>query len=177
MSRGTAAYPGVCRRAPYGRGAPARRRAGAAAAALLPVVLLAAAGCGGAAGAAGDESAGALTVMTWAPAGTGSTDRPGVTALAEQIGRDVNAKGGRVGQQLKVLTCNEHNTAAGAAACAHQAVDAHAIAVIGSYSQFGDTFMPVLGAAKHPLPRRVRCLRGGVQQSAVLSGGAGGTRP
>ncbi|GAA1199386.1 ABC transporter substrate-binding protein [Kitasatospora gansuensis] len=129
---------------------PPPRRAGAAAAALLPVVLLAAAGCGGAAGAAGDESAGALTVMTWAPAGTGSTDRPGVTALAEQIGRDVNAKGGRAGRQLKVLTCNEHNTAAGAAACAHQAVDAHAIAVIGSYSQFGDTFMPVLGAAGIP---------------------------
>ncbi|WP_369825191.1 ABC transporter substrate-binding protein, partial [Kitasatospora sp. Root107] len=73
-----------------------------------------------------------------------------MTALAEAIGREVNAKGGRAGRKLKVLTCNEHNTAAGVTGCAQQAVAAHAIAVIGSYSQFGDTFMPILGAAGIP---------------------------
>ncbi|MQS13614.1 ABC transporter substrate-binding protein [Streptomyces kaniharaensis] len=128
-----------------------RRRpiaAAVCAAALLPA-LLSASACGGAA----DASTGAddLTVMTWAPAGTGSADRPGMTALAEAIGRDINLKGGLNGRRLRVLTCNEHNTAEGAKACAQQAADAGAIAVLGSYSQYGDDFMPVLERAGIPL--------------------------
>uniref|UniRef100_UPI00068A034B ABC transporter substrate-binding protein n=1 Tax=Kitasatospora sp. MBT63 TaxID=1444768 RepID=UPI00068A034B len=127
----------------------ARRRAAAlaAAAALLPA-LLATTACGGPAGASDGD--GQLTVMTWAPSGTGSADRPGVTALAEEIAREVNAKGGPAGHRLKVLTCNEHNSAAGVTDCAHQAIAAHAVAVIGSYSQYGDTFMPLLEEAGIP---------------------------
>ncbi|MFD0529535.1 hypothetical protein ACFQ1I_26060 [Kitasatospora arboriphila] len=69
-----------------------RRRAGvlAAAAALVPAVFATSA-CGGPADAA--SASGDLTVMTWAPADTGSADRPGMTALAEAIGREINAKG------------------------------------------------------------------------------------
>ncbi|MBV6698573.1 ABC transporter substrate-binding protein [Kitasatospora aureofaciens] len=131
----------------------ARRRrrpiaAAATAAALLPT-LFSASACGGPADAS--ATTGDLTVMTWAPAGTGSADRPGMTALAEAIGRDVNLKGGLNGRRLKVLTCNEHNTAEGAKSCAQQAVDAKAVAVIGSYSQYGDDFMPVLERAGIPL--------------------------
>ncbi|MFD0272775.1 ABC transporter substrate-binding protein [Kitasatospora sp. NPDC127111] len=128
-----------------------RRRPIAAAAtvvALLPTLFTASA-CGGPADAATND--GDLTVMTWAPSGTGSADRPGMTALAEAIGRDVNAKGGLNGRRIHVLTCNEHNTADGATACAQQAVDAKAVAVIGSYSQYGDRFMPVLERAGIPL--------------------------
>jgi len=122
-------------------------RAGAVvmALALLPVLLTASA-CGGSADAAGGDYA----VMTWSPSGTGSADRPGVTALAEAIGRDVNAKGGLNGRKLRVLTCNEHNTVDGATACVRQAVDAKVIAVIGSYSQYGDSFMPALESAGIP---------------------------
>ncbi|MFG2909870.1 ABC transporter substrate-binding protein [Kitasatospora sp. NPDC048286] len=89
--------------------------------------------------------------MTWAPAGTGSADRPGMTALASAIGQDVNTKGGLDGHRLRVITCNEHNTPDGARACAQQAVDAKAVAVIGSYSQWGEAFMPVLERAGIPL--------------------------
>ncbi|MER6398036.1 ABC transporter substrate-binding protein [Kitasatospora sp. NPDC059973] len=116
--------------------------------ALLPT-LFSASACGGPADAATGK--GELTVMTWAPSGTGTADRPGMTALAEAIGRDLNAKGGLNGRPLRVLTCNEHNTADGAAACAQQAVDAKAVAVLGSYSQYGDSFMPVLERAGIPL--------------------------
>ncbi|MEV6971862.1 ABC transporter substrate-binding protein [Kitasatospora sp. NPDC093806] len=128
-----------------------RRRpiaAAATAAALLPT-LFSASACGGPADAA--TGSGDLTVMTWAPSGTGSTDRPGMTALAEAIGRDINVKGGLNGRRLQVITCNEHNTSEGAKACAQQAVDAKAVAVLGSYSQFGDDFMPVLERAGIPL--------------------------
>ncbi|MCX4687274.1 ABC transporter substrate-binding protein [Kitasatospora purpeofusca] len=120
----------------------------ATAAALLPT-LFSASACGGPADAA--SNGGDLTVMTWAPSGTGSADRPGMTALAEAIGKDLNVKGGLGGRRLNVITCNEHNTGDGARACAQQAVDAKAVAVLGSYSQFGDDFMPVLERAGIPL--------------------------
>ncbi|WP_224284991.1 ABC transporter substrate-binding protein [Streptomyces sp. LS1784] len=128
-----------------------RRRpiaAAVTAAALLPT-LFSASACGGPADAStsGDD----LTVMTWAPSGTASADRPGMTALASAIGQDVNTKGALFGHRLRVLTCNEHNTAEGARACAQQAVDAKAVAVIGSYSQWGEAFMPVLERAGIPL--------------------------
>ncbi|MER5637517.1 ABC transporter substrate-binding protein [Kitasatospora sp. NPDC002227] len=123
-----------------------RRRALAlaAAAALLPALLSA---CGGAADAAGS---GEVSVMTWAPADTGSTDRPGMTDLAEAVGRELAEKGGLAGHPVHILTCNDHNTADGATDCARQAVDAHVIAVAGSYSQYGTSFMPLLETAGIP---------------------------
>ncbi|WP_035791720.1 ABC transporter substrate-binding protein [Kitasatospora mediocidica] len=115
-----------------------------AAIALLPA-LLAASGCAGSAGATGAD----YTVMTWAPSGTGAFDRPGVTAVAEAIGRDVNTKG-LGGHRLRVITCNEHNTVDGGTACVRQAVDNKVIAVIGSYSLNSDSLLPGLEAARIP---------------------------
>ena len=133
---------------PGGRRRSGRPAATAAATLALLPALFAASACGGPADAS--TGGGELTVMTWSPAGTGSTDRPGMTAVAEAIGRDINAKGGLAGHRVRVLTCNEHNGAAEAAACAQQAVDAKAIAVVGSYSQYGDSFMSILERASIP---------------------------
>jgi ABC-type branched-subunit amino acid transport system substrate-binding protein len=82
--------------------------------------------------------------MTWAPSGTGGADRPGMTALAEAIGNRVNAQGGISGRRLRVLTCNERDTAEGAAECTRRAVDARVAAVVGSYTQHGSSVFPVL---------------------------------
>lgn len=109
--------------------------------ALAAPAALGAAGCGGPADAATSAD---ITVMTWSPSDSGAADRPGMTALAQAIGRQVNATGGIAGHKLHVLTCNEHNTEAGADACVQQAVDAHVVAVVGSYSQWGDDILPVL---------------------------------
>ncbi|MGA5818343.1 ABC transporter substrate-binding protein [Kitasatospora sp. NPDC094028] len=128
-----------------------RRRPAIAAAvstAVLFPTLFSASACGGPADASTSSD---LVVMTWAPSGTGAADRPGMTELADAIGKDVNLKGGLNGRRLRVITCNEHNRSEGAKACAQQAVDAKAVAVIGSYSQFGDDFMPVLERAGIPL--------------------------
>ncbi|MDH6136818.1 ABC-type branched-subunit amino acid transport system substrate-binding protein [Kitasatospora sp. MAA4] len=122
-----------------------RPRSAIAAIALLPA-LLASAGCGDSANATSTD----YTVMTWAPSGTGAFDRPGVTALAEAIGRDVNAKGGLNGHHLRVVTCNEHNTVDGGTACVKQAVDDKVIAVIGSYSLNSESLLPGLEAARIP---------------------------
>ncbi|WHM38168.1 ABC transporter substrate-binding protein [Streptomyces sp. BPTC-684] len=91
-----------------------------------------------------------VTVMTWAPDSTRATNMPGMPSMAQAYARWVNANGGIDGHKLQVLTCNEHNTATGAAECARRAVKEHAVAVVGSYSQHGRAFMAPLEAAGIP---------------------------
>lgn len=91
-----------------------------------------------------------VTVMTWAPDGTRATNQPGMPAMAQAYARWVNASGGIDGHELKILTCNEQNTSAGAAACARRAVSEKVVAVVGSYSQNGRAFMAPLEAAEIP---------------------------
>ncbi|MFE2325248.1 ABC transporter substrate-binding protein [Streptomyces sp. NPDC059385] len=100
-------------------------------------------GCGalpGGSGGSGDT----LTVMTFAPEGTNATNMPGMTGMAKAYERWVNSKGGINGRKLRVLTCNEKNTANGAADCARKAISEKAVAVVGSYSQHGRAFMAPL---------------------------------
>ncbi|MCH0542886.1 ABC transporter substrate-binding protein [Streptomyces sp. MUM 203J] len=106
-------------------------------------------GCGALPGATGGSRE-PLTVMTWAPEGTKATNMPGMPAMAEAYGRWVNTRGGIDGHELRVLTCNEGNSASGAATCARRAVKEGAAAVVGSYSQHGRTFMAILEAANIP---------------------------
>lgn len=91
-----------------------------------------------------------VTVMTWAPERTGATDKPGMPAMAEAIARWVNASGGVDGHELKVLTCDDGNDSEGAAACARRAVREEVVAVVGSYSQHGRSFLSPLEAADIP---------------------------
>ncbi|MFD9725526.1 ABC transporter substrate-binding protein [Streptomyces sp. NPDC059072] len=100
-------------------------------------------GCGalpGGSGGSGDT----LTVMTFAPEGTKATNMPGMIGMAKAYERWVNSKGGINGRKLRVLTCNEKNTANGAADCARKAISEKAVAVVGSYSQHGRAFMAPL---------------------------------
>ncbi|MER5204940.1 ABC transporter substrate-binding protein [Streptomyces sp. NPDC002825] len=122
---------------------------------LLPYVTTAAAGaslltgCGVLPGATGGSRE-PVTVMTWAPDQTRATNMPGMPAMAQTFARWVNSQGGINGHELRVLTCNEQNTSAGAAACARRAVREKAVAVVGSYSQNGRAFMAPLEAADIP---------------------------
>ncbi|WP_435974657.1 ABC transporter substrate-binding protein [Streptomyces sp. Qhu_M48] len=106
-------------------------------------------GCGVLPGATGGSRE-PVTVMTWAPDQTRATNMPGMPAMAQTFARWVNARGGIDGHELRVLTCNEHNTSTGAAACARRAVREKAVAVVGSYSQNGRAFMAPLEAAGIP---------------------------
>ncbi|MFI8963813.1 ABC transporter substrate-binding protein [Streptomyces sp. NPDC053493] len=122
---------------------------------LLAYVTTAAAGtslltgCGVLPGATGGSRE-PVTVMTWAPDQTRATNMPGMPAMAQAYARWVNANGGIGGHELRVLTCNEQNSNAGAAACARRAVHEGAVAVVGSYSQHGRAFMAPLEAAGIP---------------------------
>ncbi|MFJ3761622.1 ABC transporter substrate-binding protein [Streptomyces sp. NPDC090080] len=124
-----------------------RVRATALSAMAMTACASLAAGCGvvpGFSAAGGDE----IKVMTWAPQKTSATNKPGMPAMASAIVRWVNSQGGVNGRKLKLVTCNDHNSSVGAANCAQRAVDQNAVAVVGSYSQFGDSyFAPLEGAA------------------------------
>ncbi|MEU2230130.1 ABC transporter substrate-binding protein [Streptomyces vietnamensis] len=106
-------------------------------------------GCGVLPGATGGSRE-PVTVMTWAPDQTRATNMPGMPAMAQTFARWVNSQGGIGGHELRVLTCNEQNSIAGAAACARRAVREKAVAVVGSYSQNGRAFMAPLEAAGIP---------------------------
>ncbi|MFJ3304602.1 ABC transporter substrate-binding protein [Streptomyces sp. NPDC086549] len=128
---------------------PARRTTALSLGALVACVSLTA-GCGvipGATGGSGDDP---IKVMTWAPEDTNATNKPGMPAMAAAYARWINAHGGINGRKLKVLYCNDHNDTVYAAKCAQRAADEKVVAVVGSYSQFGDSFLPPLESAGIP---------------------------
>ncbi|MFJ8807457.1 ABC transporter substrate-binding protein [Streptomyces sp. NPDC102490] len=133
------------------RGRSRATRTGALATGALVACASLAVGCGvvpGATGGSGGDDP--ITVMTWAPQDTGATNKPGMPALARAYARWVNAQGGLGGRKLNVLTCNDHNDSVAAAKCARRAVNENAVAVVGSYSQYADSFFPVLEGARIP---------------------------
>ncbi|SCD91977.1 ABC-type branched-chain amino acid transport system, substrate-binding protein [Streptomyces sp. SolWspMP-5a-2] len=106
------------------------------------------AGCGVVPGT--DGTGGTVTVMTWAPSGTSGTNKPGMPAFAQAYARWINAHGGLGGRKLEVLTCNERNDSVAAAKCARTAVKRDVVAVVGSYSLYGDSYLPTLEGAGIP---------------------------
>lgn len=116
-------------------------------AAAMAVCASLTAGCGSVPGLSGGSGDDTITVMTWAPQQTDATNKPGMPALAAAYARWTNAHGGLHGHKLKVLTCNDHNDAVGAAKCARRAVNENVVAVVGSYSQYSDSFFPPLEGA------------------------------
>ena len=108
------------------------------------------AGCGVVPGTTGGAEDGPIKVMTWAPQDTKATNKPGMPAFAQAYARWINAKGGINGRKLTVLTCNDRNDSVAAAKCARRAVKENVVAVVGSYSQYGDSFFPPLEGAGIP---------------------------
>ncbi|MDX2545203.1 ABC transporter substrate-binding protein [Streptomyces sp. WI04-05B] len=117
---------------------------------VLAVCAALTAGCGVIPGTSAGAEGGDITVMTWAPEGTDATNKPGMPAMAQAYARWINSTGGLNGRKLKVLTCNDHNDGVAAAKCARRAADEDVVAVVGSYSQFGDDFLGPLASAGIP---------------------------
>ncbi|AKJ12472.1 lipoprotein [Streptomyces incarnatus] len=88
--------------------------------------------------------------MTWAPQDTDATNKPGMPAMALAYAKWINTHGGINGRKLQVLTCNDHNDSVGAAKCARYAADENVVAVVGSYSQFTDSYSAPLEGAGIP---------------------------
>lgn len=129
---------------------PAGRRRTLRTAGALAAAVSLSAGCGVVPGATGGSGNGTVTVMTWAPDSTPATNKPGMPAMARAYARWVNDAGGIAGHKLKVLTCNDSNDSVAAAKCARLAVKEDVAAVVGSYSQYSDSFFPPLESAGIP---------------------------
>lgn len=125
------------------------RKARYVAASLLAAASALVSGCGMLPGSAGG-SPDTITVMTWAPTGTKSTNMPGMPAMAQAYARYVNDQGGLKGHKLKVLTCNERHDSVAVTDCVQQAAAAHAVAVVGSYSEEGSSFTTALASDNIP---------------------------
>ncbi|MEU0027793.1 ABC transporter substrate-binding protein [Streptomyces sp. NPDC006335] len=125
-------------------------RATALAAGALAACASLVTGCGVVPGTTGGSGDGSIKVMTWAPSDTEATNKPGMPAFARAYARWINSRGGINGRKLTVLTCNDHNDGVAAAQCARRAVKENVIAVVGSYSQYGDSFFPPLEGAGIP---------------------------
>ncbi|WP_030331884.1 ABC transporter substrate-binding protein [Streptomyces sp. NRRL B-1381] len=109
-------------------------------------------GCGVLPGATGGSRE-PVTVMTWAPdraENVNAVKEAGVPAMAQTYARWVNDTGGIDGRELRVVVCDEGDTAIGAERCAREAVEKKVAAVVGSYSRHGQSFMPALEAGGVP---------------------------
>lgn len=122
------------------------RAAARSAGALVACASLATA-CGAIPGATGGSGDGSIKVMTWAPSDTNATNKPGMPAFAQAYARWINSKGGINGRKLTVLTCNDHNESIAAAKCARRAAKENVVAVVGSYSQYSNSYLPPLESA------------------------------
>lgn len=125
-------------------------RAIALAAGALTACAALVTGCGVVPGTTGGSGDNPIKVMTWAPSDTEATNKPGMPAFAQAYARWINATGGINGRKLTVLTCNDKNDGVSAAKCARRAVKENVVAVVGSYSQYADSFFPPLEGAGIP---------------------------
>ncbi|MES5821768.1 ABC transporter substrate-binding protein [Streptomyces sp. RG80] len=125
-------------------------RATALAAGALAACASLTVGCGVVPGATGGSGNDPIKVMTWASMDTDATNKPGMPAFAQAYARWINAQGGINGRKITVLVCNDRNDTITAAKCAQRAADEKVAAVVGSYSQFGDTFFSTLESADIP---------------------------
>lgn len=91
-----------------------------------------------------------VTVMTIAPVNTAAINEPEVQNAATAAVKYLNENGGLAGHQVNLINCNDGNNANTAAACARDAVQQKAIAVVGGFSTNGATIAPILEAAKIP---------------------------
>jgi ABC-type branched-subunit amino acid transport system substrate-binding protein len=89
-----------------------------------------------------------ITVMTIAPVQYNGPAFKNILEAARVYGDWINAHGGINGHPLKVITCDERGDPNQLANCARQAVSAHAVAVVGSYSNNGAAAMPIVEKAK-----------------------------
>ena len=131
--------------------------------ALLAVLALIAAACGGdddndtsadtgsdeASGEASEETAEAptgepLKVMTVTTLNAAGPTYQNIANTAEVYEEYINARGGIAGRPLEVTVCDEQFDPAVATTCARQAVDEGMVSIVGSFTFFAESIVPVI---------------------------------
>ncbi|MET0577122.1 MAG: ABC transporter substrate-binding protein, partial [Ilumatobacteraceae bacterium] len=75
---------------------------------------------------------------------------PEIEVMVKALAESVNEDGGINGQPIEIIACNDQRDQNAAAACAREAVSEEVVAVLGIFSIFGDSILPVLEAAGIP---------------------------
>jgi ABC-type branched-subunit amino acid transport system substrate-binding protein len=88
-----------------------------------------------------------LVAWTYTDVNTEGPSQKEIMETARVYQSWVNAHGGISGRPLEAHFCDAHGTPTGAAACAREAVAAHAIATVGSFTFTGDAVVPILEQA------------------------------
>jgi branched-chain amino acid transport system substrate-binding protein len=91
-----------------------------------------------------------IVVYTFADVNTQGPQYKNIEETARVAGDWINAHGGVNGRPLSEHFCDAQGTPTAATACARQAVAAHAVAVVGSFTFTGNNIVPVLAAAHIP---------------------------
>jgi ABC-type branched-subunit amino acid transport system substrate-binding protein len=88
-----------------------------------------------------------IKVMSIVPLSGPFFPYPQEAAANEIAVKWINAHGGIGGHQVQLTMCDDQNNPNQAAACARKAVAEHDVAVIGSFTLFGDSLMDILRKA------------------------------
>jgi len=123
--------------------------------ASLAILGLLATGCGGGDSdstsdeAATEETAPALTgepikLMTVTTLNAAGPTYQNIANTAKAYESYVNARGGIGGRPIEVIVCDEQFDPAVAATCARQAVEENVVAVVGSFTFFAESIVPVI---------------------------------
>lgn len=125
---------------------------------VVVLVMAVTAACGGSVADSGasDVPAGPklsgdpVKVMTMTSLNSQGPVFPMIKTTAETYGKWINANGGIDGRPLEVIICDDQGQPTQASACARKAVEEQVVAVVGSYSFFGDAIVPILADADIP---------------------------
>jgi branched-chain amino acid transport system substrate-binding protein len=88
-----------------------------------------------------------ITTYTFSDVNTQGPQYKNIAETTRVSASWINSHGGIAGHKLDAHFCDAQGTPTAATACARQAVAAHAVAVIGSFTFTGDAIVPTLAAA------------------------------
>ena len=115
---------------------------------LFAVVGLVAAVGGGAANAttepSGEPSGDPIRLMTVTTLNAAGPTYENIANVANAYADYINARGGIAGRPLEVTVCDEQFDPAVAATCARQAVEEEMVSIVGSFTFFAESIVPVI---------------------------------
>ncbi len=88
-----------------------------------------------------------LKVMTVTTLNAAGPTYENIANTANAYAEYINKRGGIAGHPLEVIVCDEQFDAAVAATCARQAVDEGVVSVVGSFTFFAESIVPVIAAS------------------------------
>lgn len=101
-------------------------------------------------GGSGGGSSDPITIMAFGGLSKPPFAVPQIEVGAQAAVNRINSEGGVGGRQLRLITCDDLGNPNGAAACGRQAVQENVAGVVGAFTFFGDSIVPLLDKGNIP---------------------------